>query len=138
MTHGTPSSYNAGCRCGHCREANSERSRERRRRKALAETTAAPVEVERRPPTREAPAPLRIEPGPRVVLPGTQAIRRPYGRSVLPRPARPARPRGHQVVPAGPPGSWDAYAQALSLWSAGLGPSPTLLFPHGPTIGRTA
>ncbi len=36
VTHGTPSAYNRGCRCYRCTQANSERSRARRQRVAIA------------------------------------------------------------------------------------------------------
>jgi hypothetical protein len=42
MTHGTRSGYNGGCRCPSCTEANTEASRERRRRLASHAPTRPP------------------------------------------------------------------------------------------------
>jgi hypothetical protein len=134
MLHGTASSYAHGCRCDACRTAGTEAARERRRRKALAELGAVGAEPERPRAARQAApvpaptAPALMAPEPTVALAGTQALVHPHGRrQTLPRPARPARRGGHQVTPAGPVGSFEWYTQAMSLWIAGLGPSPTLL-----------
>jgi hypothetical protein len=125
MTHGTRSGYNNGCRCEACTEANTVASRSRRERiagrpastrvQSSVSETSAPVS---KLPTVSSPRPSKAPIIPQSTTVGNPP--RPTGTAVRPL----ARARAD---PSAGRDDWDAYAQLLSLYLAGVGPSPALL-----------
>jgi hypothetical protein len=112
MTHGTRSGYNGGCRCPSCTEANTEASRERRRRLASHAPSGSPAVSE----ISEAASSRSVRVGRNDLFgllsglaEGLVAARSSASTPrVVPQPAAPARSRSSrltaaQVLPAPPP-----------------------------------